>query len=100
MTQKYAGDATFNDGRIDAMEEALATFLGLMKPEVRAAFSALYAKNIEVFDEITIALPISEAWREGLSTGAASIQKRLASREGKTKDQDPDSKGHSQKPAS
>ena len=77
MTQKYAGDATFDDGRMDALEIALVTLVKRQPDEMRTAFCTLFQQNIKTFEEVTLALPISEAWREGLSIQAAKILRRL-----------------------
>ena len=73
------GKATFDQGRFDAIQLALVTFLNLMKPGFRDAFCAEYAKRVETFDALTVGLPISDEWREGLATSGADLL-RLVSR--------------------
>ena len=77
MPKKYAGDATLLEGRLDALEVALVTLMNMQRPETRRIFVTRFEKNIATFDDVTVALPISEEWREGLSMQAEKLLRPL-----------------------
>lgn len=67
---------TFEQGRIEAIEIALATIVRVLPAPSKKAFMVAYQKNVETWDDTAlVSTSISDEWLRGLREGSAGLMR-------------------------
>lgn len=65
---------TFEQGRIEAIEIALATLVRVLPAPSKQAFMVAYPKNVETWDDTALpSTAISDEWLRGLRESSAGL---------------------------
>lgn len=65
--------ATFDQGRMSALEMAVATFLRMQQDVPLQLFKEQYADNVRTWDDTTLGMPVSDEYREGMTASAQRL---------------------------
>lgn len=68
-----AHQQTFDQGRLRAMELAVATFLRMQQEVPLDLFKATFAANAETWDETTLDMAVTDEYRNGMRFGSQAL---------------------------
>lgn len=64
---------TFDQGRLRALELAVATFLRMQQEVPAEIFKTAYAANAETWDETTLDMAVTDEYRNGMRFGSQAL---------------------------
>ena len=70
---------TFDQGRLNALEIAFATFIRMQQEVPKDVFCQVMAKNAETWKEVTLDMPVTDQYRNGAEFGFQQLLHQLSS---------------------